>query len=384
MAKKALMACSIYWNSVVQVGSHHIARNLVKLGYEVAFIYEPISIFHLLKFSNETIDKFKIYIKNGIYDLDKNLWAYVPFTLYPHFNNYFFNNYWNVKNWYKLTYPNLGKIIKAKGFTTVDLLYIDSCLQPFWFDLIKYKKAVYRIADKNSDFIRTTNYMIENEKKIAESVDKILYTANNLKEYAECLKPGNSIYFPNGVNLNFFINGTNKLPEEYLKLNRPIIIYVGAVKEWFNFELINKAANMFPQYSFVIIGPGDYSHFKKSSNLVLLGPKPYNQLPAYIKNADIGIIPFNNDKFPELINSINPLKAYEYMACGLPVLSVEMNELKFISAPVNYYQNENEFFEFLKLIRINKESNKYKYIDFVSQMDWNQKVLKMLSNIGLE
>lgn len=94
------------------MGSHHIARTLVKLGYEVAFIYEPVSLFHLLKISRETGDKFKIYIKNGIYDLDNKLWAYVPFTLYPHLNKPFFNNGWNAKNWHKLTFPSL-KVYKV-------------------------------------------------------------------------------------------------------------------------------------------------------------------------------------------------------------------------------------------------------------------------------
>lgn len=59
--------------------------------------------------------------------------------------------------------------------------------------------------------------MIENEKNIAKSADKILYTASNLKTYVESLKPENCIYFPNGVNLNHFINGNDKIPEEYLK-----------------------------------------------------------------------------------------------------------------------------------------------------------------------
>ena len=49
MKKKALMACCNYWDSPFHVGSHHIAKNLLELGWQVGFVSDPISLLHVCK-----------------------------------------------------------------------------------------------------------------------------------------------------------------------------------------------------------------------------------------------------------------------------------------------------------------------------------------------
>jgi hypothetical protein len=56
----------------------------------------------------------------------------------------------------------------------------------------------------------------------------------------------------------------------------------------------------------------------------VLGRRPYESLPAYCKGFDVGLIPF---VLSELTLCANPLKAREYLAAGLPVVSTDLPEV---------------------------------------------------------
>ncbi|NJO02585.1 MAG: glycosyltransferase family 1 protein [Bacteroidia bacterium] len=56
----------------------------------------------------------------------------------------------------------------------------------------------------------------------------------------------------------------------------------------------------------------------------ILGPRPYDQLPAYLADFDLGLIPFIKDEFTR---RIYPMKINEYLAAGLPVVSTPFADL---------------------------------------------------------
>ena len=120
--KKVLMACSNPWNSVFQVGSHHIARQFIEMGYEVAFISDPISPLHIIGGSGLK-KRFQIYRTGG--ENKGNLWAYVPGALLTPHNFPLLRSKWVHQYWHTLTIPNLIKKVKKRGFDQVDILYFD-------------------------------------------------------------------------------------------------------------------------------------------------------------------------------------------------------------------------------------------------------------------
>lgn len=88
-----------------------------------------------------------------------------------------------------------------------------------------------------------------------------------------------------------------------------------------------------PQYDFVLIGnvTTDVSCFKNQSNIKLLGEVPYKDLTKYLVSFDVCIIPF-------IINDLtlctNPVKVYEYLAAGKPVVATAMPEVVLIEEKV--------------------------------------------------
>ncbi|MCX9465673.1 glycosyltransferase [Vibrio cholerae] len=121
--------------------------------------------------------------------------------------------------------------------------------------------------------------------------------------------------------------------EELLEKSRPVVGYYGAIAEWFDTDLVLKTAKLLPQYDFVLIGnvTTDVSCFKNQSNIKLLGEVPYKDLTKYLVSFDVCIIPF-------IINDLtlctNPVKVYEYLAAGKPVVATAMPEVVLIEEKV--------------------------------------------------
>ncbi|HEV2846016.1 MAG TPA: glycosyltransferase [Thermoanaerobaculia bacterium] len=88
---------------------------------------------------------------------------------------------------------------------------------------------------------------------------------------------------------------------------------------WFDWELIAEAARRRPAWRFYLIGYGGSPEgMTLTDNVVLLGKKPQGELAAYAANWDVAVIPFKPDR---LAAGADPIKTYEYLAMGLPVVA---------------------------------------------------------------
>jgi glycosyltransferase involved in cell wall biosynthesis len=161
------------------------------------------------------------------------------------------------------------------------------------------------------------------------------------------MEPKRSFYLANGVDFDHFAAPRADAPPEYDRLQRPIAVYAGALAPWFDFKLVQGMARRFPGVSFVLIGPEGYARTRLNGqkNLHLLGPRPYEGLPAYLQHADVGLIPFDVNGHADLIHRVQPLKLYEYLACGLPVVARDWEELRNLKSPAFLAGNESAFAE---------------------------------------
>lgn len=152
-------------------------------------------------------------------------------------------------------------------------------------------------------------------------------------------------------------------------------------------DIVNVAARKMPGVSFVFIGPERNAREKvaPAANVFLLGSRSYKQIPKYMSNADIGIIPFDFNKYPALVNSIHPLKLYEYMACGLPVIAARWRELELMDSPARLYSNEIEFIAAIdETIQNLPHLDKAGFVDYASKHDWRSKVKELIEKVGIK
>jgi glycosyltransferase involved in cell wall biosynthesis len=118
------------------------------------------------------------------------------------------------------------------------------------------------------------------------------------------------------------------VPVEVAGLPRPVIGYFGLIADdWVDVPLMVHVARSFPTGSVVMLGKVtmDVSALEREPNVRLLGRKPYESLPAYCKAFDVAVIPF---PVTEVTLNANPLKAREYLAAGLPVVSTPIPEVE--------------------------------------------------------
>ncbi|QCQ20830.1 glycosyltransferase family protein [Desulfoglaeba alkanexedens] len=379
MPQKVLMAVPNYYTSVFQVGSHHYARAFEELGFKILFISNPISPFHKI-FANNLQLKNREAIHKAGGKKTGNILFYVPQALFTPYNKPILSSSFVINNWQRFTFPNLLNYIKQKGFNEVEILWFDSPLFGFLLDKVKYKTSILRIADYSKGFSAVSQNQFDKEIEMANRVDKIVYSAKNLKDkYSEIEDKSKMVYVPNGIDLAFFEKADKIFPAEFESIPEPRVIYIGAIHEWFDVDLVYHSAQNLPAYSFVIIGPEqkDLSKLRSLTNIYLLGQKPYNRVPQFLSHSQVGIIPFDVTNHPDLINSINPIKIYEYLACNLTVVSMKWEEIEDLNELICLADNHDAFIDGVKNYSAFK-SDPEKCLRFVKENQWIEKLKHLL------
>jgi glycosyltransferase involved in cell wall biosynthesis len=383
--QRVLMACSNYWDSPFQVGSHHLARGLVRAGYEVAFLSDPISPLHLCRgWTAEFRSRLAIYRAGGKFDLEGRLWTYVPGAFLTPHNKPILKSESVQRNWHRWTWPNLASLIKKRGFDRVELLYIDSIQQSFWLNLIRYERSVYRVADYNPHFEKYTRAARTMEEQMARRVDLVVYPSRQLRAYVEELGAARSLLLENGVDYAHFVGKPMRPPPEYRHLRGPIAVYFGVIPEWFHFAWIERAAALLPEMHFVLIGPDRLArqHLGGLSNVHVLGVRPYAALPAYLHHASVGMMPFNVEQNSRGVEVLQPQKLYAYLASGLPVVSADWKNIRRLDCPAQLCATMPEFVEALKLAT-SKPVDREKNRRYAAPFDWNNRVTFLLEQLAL-
>jgi glycosyltransferase involved in cell wall biosynthesis len=113
--------------------------------------------------------------------------------------------------------------------------------------------------------------------------------------------------------------------------------------------MLAEAARIHPEWTFVLIGPvdTDVSLLSSLPNVLLTGRRPYSELPAYLGSFDIAVIPF---KINSLTTGVNPVKLYEYLAAGRPVVSSDLPEVRVFRPQVAIANSNADF-----VIRLEEE-----------------------------
>jgi glycosyltransferase involved in cell wall biosynthesis len=172
--------------------------------------------------------------------------------------------------------------------------------------------------------------LIDNENEVVARADLVLAVSRKLYERHSRLNSA-TILVQNGVDNEYFRTALTYEKRENDLLfefrDRPVVGYVGGIHDWVDVDLIVETAKLLPDMTFVLIGPVLKSikpRLEGIPNLLSLGPKPYSELIGYMAYFTIGIIPF---KLNLLNESTNPIKLYEYLGAGLPVVSTGMPEV---------------------------------------------------------
>jgi glycosyltransferase involved in cell wall biosynthesis len=155
---------------------------------------------------------------------------------------------------------------------------------------------------------------------VAAHADLIVVASEKQKE----MFPTNENIFvlPNAIDAALLSPEPRACPPDLGALRAPRVGYVGVMQERIDIDLITRVAELLPDHRFVFIGPeltpSYFDALRQKPNVHFLGVKHYGEIPAYLRHCDVSIMPHRVDAFT---NSMNPLKIYEYLAAGKPIVS---------------------------------------------------------------
>lgn len=382
MTPRALIACANHWSAPVTVGDHHLARDLVRRGWDVAFISNPVSPLHLGRAAANR-DRFRCYAEGGERHLDGRLWSYVPGAAIAPRSGWPGNRPGFLRHWWRATYPPIVRKVREEGFGRVELLYLREARQAFWIDRIEADRIVYRVADRDSGFAGYSPALREQEESIARRADLVVYTAADLRQYVEDLGARCTLALPNGVDYDHF-QAPQARPTEYGDDPRPIAVYVGSIDVWLDRRLIEQTARALPEVRFVFIGPGELA-LNELANVEVLGPRPFDALPAYLQHATVGLIPFDVESHRELVNSVQPLKLLEYLAAGLPVVSTEWAAVAEMQTPATLCSSVDSFQRAIRAAVDGSTRGQHaeSFRAFAAQHAWSARFDQLLEELAL-
>jgi glycosyltransferase involved in cell wall biosynthesis len=141
---------------------------------------------------------------------------------------------------------------------------------------------------------------------------------------------------------------------------------------WFDWGLVKWLAERHADWVIYLIGYGNEEQ-ELAGNVRLLGRVEHGELAGYAVNWDVGLIPF---QVSELVRGVDPLKVYEYLAMGLPVVASGMPHLGEMPGVSNADSWEEYEAAVEKAVRVNLDRQAVE--QFLHQHTWEQRVDHLL------
>lgn len=207
--------------------------------------------------------------------------------------------------------------------------------------------VVYHVSDRLDECPYTHNKekLRLCETTISQKSDLIICVSKKLYEWKKN-SDAKVHYLPHGVDFDLFREAgeQNICLEELKKISKPIAGYFGTMTAENDIELLLYCAHRLPDVSFVFAGQitgGDYSELLQMPNVYHLGRLPYEKIPFLCAGFDVCMLQW---KINEWIRHCNPLKLFEYMASGRPIISVHIDEVaEKYSDVISIANNKKEF-----------------------------------------
>ncbi len=268
------------------------------------------------------------------------------------------------------------------------VLWVENLRSADLLDWLKPELVLFHVSDFFTKCKYTSNHKLLElrEKKILAASDLVICVSEQLYQI-HSKNHSNVHYIPHGVDFSKYRQAVSsgKILDQLSNVPKPIIGYFGTMTANNDIELLLYCARNLPKASFVFAGQitgGNYEDLLKLPNVYHIGMLPYEKIPLLCASFDVCMLQW---KMNEWIRKCNPLKLFEYMASGKPIVSVEILEIQEnYSDLISVVNSKEAFCKAIEWELENDDSQRSNArVQIAKEHDWEHNVsqiLKLISN----
>ncbi len=232
-----------------------------------------------------------------------------------------------------------------------------------WYDCTEDFSAWPGLTSHERKRIEDNDRWLTMNADVVTTVSRILYEEKKKFNH-------NAHWLPNAVDTDRFMRPCLTAPRELRNVQKPILIFVGALNEWaHDWGMLDEVATLRPDWTILLVG--GLSVAKKTRrmlqshpNIICAGQKPYQELPGYLAHSDVCFQFYRSTRINETRNS---QKIFLYFAAGKPIVSTPSADAETYREHVKLAGNASEF-----ILQTEKALN-----------DWTNEEEKMRINLAM-
>lgn len=288
---------------------------------------------------------------------------------------------YRLRQWINRVIPDfvLRKFLRFLGFKEQNTIlwmfpahhYINKLIS-----LIPHSLLITQVIDNNAfkenDSAETISFVKQQYEEVSKQSDIVLTSSKINYELFSAINTS-CYYFENAVD-QIFISSPSELPYRLNKM-RPRLGYVGFITQRTDIKLLDYVARSRPEYDLIIAGTQGEDLNKYGTlnlpNVNYKGIIPYNDVPNFLESIDVCLIPHKDTLYSK---SMNPLKLYQYLGSGRPIVSTSIAGVERWDGLISIASNYEDFI--IKIDDALKNDNEelcYKRISAVKEETWGKR-----------
>lgn len=233
-------------------------------------------------------------------------------------------------------------------------------------------KVIYDCMDNHEALCSDENIrktIKETEHQLVKRADVIFASSTGLLHKVQSLGgQGKSTLIRNG-----FVSDHIYPPEPSWHKDEETykIGYFGTIAEWFDFSLLLRSLDKYPNLEYNLWGPISNIEVPKHPRIKQHGVIEHSKLWENIKDMDALIMPF---KVNDIIRDVDPVKLYEYISMGKRIISIYYPEVSGFCRFAHFYKNEKEFYSCIDAVMQINDDLAYKLdeqLEFLNENSWD-------------